>query len=280
MKKAEFISVLRLIRDTIYPEIKNGMEDNQRNRDIIRQVEAKIVTIVNAIEDKVNKVEGAYIKVTNTLPVDANGNAVQASLVYSPTTNTYTLNVPTGSTGDEGEKGDKGDKGDTGSKGDTGEKGENALQMQVKGNKKPADILALTGMANGDAYVATESGQDSQSIPVSKGDILRYNGTEWITLGAIKGEKGDTGVQGNSGKDGVKGDKGDKGEKGDLGQKGDKGDQGVQGAAGKNAIDGIDGQDGKDGAKGDKGDKGATGKPTPGVITGSLNGGVLKLTLH
>lgn len=131
------------------------------------------------------------------------------------------------------------------------------------------------------------TGSDWDSYIV-KGSLYVWDGTSWVNVGEIKGEKGDTGVKGDTGAVGPKGDSGFsptvnvnhqtreivivsdegsvsisfdelKGETGPQGVKGDTGDTGVKGDTGMKEDTVAKGDTGSQGIKGDKGDTGAKG---------------------
>lgn len=128
-----------------------------------------------------------------------------------------------------------------------GEKGDTGANVTIKGSYDSYDDLIREH----------PTGSDWDSYIV-KGSLYVWDGTSWVNVGEIKGEKGDTGVKGDTGAIGPKGDSGFsptvnvnhhtreivivsdegsvsisfdelKGETGPQGVKGDIGDTGVKG---------------------------------------------------
>lgn len=160
---------------------------------------------------------------------------------------------PQGVQGIQGPKGDQGMQGAQGLKGDKGDDGVDGSGVTILGSDTIVNIKAKSGTP-GDMWISTDTGTDSAGTPVAIGDGIVYEGTQWLTVGPIRGPKGD---------------KGDKGDIGNTGAKGDQGVQGIQGVEGPQGIQGIQGPKGDQGIqgvqglKGDKGDKGDTGAQGP-----------------
>ncbi|MFI1770124.1 hypothetical protein ACH5TX_00170, partial [Flavobacteriaceae bacterium MEBiC06459] len=120
-------------------------------------------------------------------------------------------------------------------KGDTGEQGADGGGVTVQGSDTLANIFLKDNTVPGLMWIALDSGTDQGGNAVAIGDGLVSNGTQWITVGQIRGPQGP---------------------KGDKGDTGDQGIQGIQGVAG---LDGVDGATGPKGDKGDTGEQGADG---------------------
>ena len=126
----------------------------------------------------------------------------------------------------------------------------------LKGKDTEANILAKVDMVAEDLWIA---------IDTLDGWI--YDGSVWINVGPLQGQKGDIGNKGDKGDKGDQGIQGLKGDQGLIGPKGDKGDQGDIGLTGPQGEKGLDGVVSFDlltpeqqlflkGENGDKGDKG------------------------
>ena len=139
---------------------------------------------------------------------------------------------PIGVTGSTGAQGPKGDTGAQGPKGDTGAQGAAGTGMNIKGTVANAAALPPTGNAQGDAYVANDTGHvwvwDSAT-------------SSWIDAGDIQGPQGPVGSQGPQGPAGPQGPQGIKGDTGAQGLPGDPGVQGPEGPAGPQGPTGPQG---------------------------------------
>lgn len=116
------------------------------------------------------------------------------------------------------------------------------------------DYLGVSGGGSGmqikdvfmtldELYEAFPEGDTSMYQVIDRGGEIymwseRYG--EWVSMGALKGEKGEPG------KKGEQGEPGPQGEKGEPGPQGIQGPPGKDGAAGKDGADGADGSDGAD----------------------------------
>jgi len=124
----------------------------------------------------------------------------------------------------------------------------------MKGSVPDTAALPAGGNTQGDAYIV----QLDDSLHI-------WDGSAWVSGGAIQGPQG---AQGNTGPAGPQGDKGEPSTVvGPAGQKGDQGAQGNTGPAGPTGPQGIQGDKGEVGTQGNagpagpQGDKGATGSP-------------------
>ena len=154
---------------------------------------------------------------------------------------------PQGLKGDTGAQGPKGDQGLQGNTGATGPQGSAGLGMNIKGNVASASALPPTGNAQGDAYVANDTGHVwvwDATVPPAK----------WVDAGLIQGPQGVAGPIGPQGPAGPAGPKGDQGVQGTQGPTGTTGPQGIQGPIGP--VGGV-------GPKGDTGDAGPQGPAGP-----------------
>ena len=90
----------------------------------------------------------------------------------------------------------KGDKGDTGAQGDTGAVGATGISVNVLGSDTVINIKAKTAVAVGDAWIATDTGTDSDALAVVVGDRLRATDTatpsHFVNVGTDKGADGIT----------------------------------------------------------------------------------------
>ncbi len=136
------------------------------------------------------------------------------------------------------------------------------LEVAITGSDLVVNILAIVDPADGEVWIALDSGVDSLGDPVAQYDGMIFDGTNWIGIGPLQGPQGVQGVQGPIGATGPQGDQGDQGIQGDTGDTGNTGNQGIQGDQGDQGIQGIQGDmgdQGIQGVQGDQGDTGATG---------------------
>lgn len=105
----EFISVLRKIRDEIYPEILESQSSVSSDRTAIELISSDVDAVREASElaiSAVSEIEN-LTATAQTLAVGA-----QASASYNPSTGVLTVGLPSGEDGVDGIDGEKGDKGD------------------------------------------------------------------------------------------------------------------------------------------------------------------------
>lgn len=129
----------------------------------------------------------------------------------------------TGATGPQGPKGDKGDKGETGTQGPRGEQGIQGIQgpkgdpgeagprgpAGADGERGPKGDAGASGADGATWYVGIDyptnakigdlwlyNGTSAHPDEYRKGDVSRYNGSSWIVIFNIKGEKGADGADG------------------------------------------------------------------------------------
>ncbi|RLB79047.1 MAG: hypothetical protein DRH06_00060 [Deltaproteobacteria bacterium] len=157
---------------------------------------------------------------------------------------------PAGTPGLDGPPGPEGPEGDEGPRGPAG------TGINILGSDTVANIIAKTAAEVGDSWIATDTGFDSDGLPVIPEDVLRATNTaspsHWVNLGPLEGPEGPQGTPGNDGTDGVDG--------ADSTVPGPQGDPGIQGEQGDPGIDGTDGADSTvPGPQGDPGDQGIPG---------------------
>ncbi len=288
--KPEFISLLRDIRDRIYPTLDLAYIDMKAMYD---EGIAKMGTLdlvyddIRVIEKNVKSIEAKMSSISvgtvSTVVTNPDGSHGIASANYEPTTSVLNLSIPAGSTGA------------TGSIGSTGVQG-------VEGQK------GVQGLQGAIGHIGVDGTQGIQGIKGDDGDEgpTGPTGSQGTTGGA-----GPQGIQGAIGPDGLIGAQGpaglgidivgtdtvanvklkpsthpgeswlvsDGGLDGDglnvragdvlraTGSKwinigpiqGPKGDQGITGTTGSQGIQGADGTQGVQGIQGEKGIQGATG---------------------
>lgn len=135
--------------------------------------------------------------------------------------------------GDQGIQGIQGPIGLTGLTGDQGIQGEQGSGVTIQGTDTIANILLKTN-TEGHMWVSTDSGLDDLGNTVTAGDGIVSAGTDWYTVGPVRGPTGPQGIQGIQGIQGVQGIQGD------IGLTGDAGADGIDGT---NGVDGVDGSD-------------------------------------
>lgn len=174
---------------------------------------------------------------------------------------------PQGLTGPTGPKGDQGDIGNTGPIGATGPSGSG---IDVQGSDTIENIVIKANVA-GHMWISTNTGLDELGNTVGIGDGIVSEGSNWITVGPIRGPEGPAGPKGDDGNTGATGSTGDigpQGIQGDPGPEGPQGDQGIQGQTGPQGdvgetgpqgIQGIDGPQGAEGPQGVEGEQGIQG---------------------
>lgn len=142
----------------------------------------------------------------------------------------FTFYLPKGLKGDQGPQGPAGPQGPQGDKGDKGLDGKDGTSVEFKGTCVPGTLDFTTEGNEGTIKTVT-----GDTISGTTGDGYLYEGklavcvegTTFLYVGSIKGEKGDTGIQGPPGIQGPAGPQGIPGPQGDTGPKGDKGDAGT-----------------------------------------------------
>ena len=180
-----------------------------------------------------------------------------------------------GETGDQGIQGETGadsdvpgPQGETGDQGIQGEQGEQGVGVNILGRDIVLDITARQAALVGDAWIATDTGVDSEGSAVAADEALRaidtLNPSTWVNIGAIQGPQGDLGDQGIQGEIGPDGPQGDIGPDGPQGEIGPDGPEGPEGPAST-----VPGPDGPDGPQGDDGNGWTSGayNPDNGIVT-------------
>ena len=142
-------------------------------------------------------------------------------------------------------------------------KGDNTVMAAI--SIEVQEVRDIDGMIIGGGVILKDVLSSESELPSNpslgsgylvSGNLLVWDGVNWVDVSDIRGEQG---IQGLKGDKGDKGEQGIQGLKGDKGDKGDTGLQGIQGEKGDQGIQGLPGTDGATGNKGDKGDKGDTG---------------------
>lgn len=170
-----------------------------------------------------------------------------------------------------GPQGPKGDTGPQGPQGDTGPQGPAGTGVSIKGSVPTSADLPTTGNAEGDGYLAEDTGH-----------LWVWDGTAWTDSGEIRGPEGPQGPKGDTGDTGATGPQGDPGATGATGPQGDTGPAGADGASAYEVAvadgftgtedewlaslvgpQGPQGDTGATGPQGDPGEPGATGETGP-----------------
>jgi len=119
----------------------------------------------------------------------------------------HLLNPEPGPEGPPGLRGPIGPVGPIGEDGPDGPQGEPGLGINILGSDTVANILARVAVEIGDAWIATDTGTDSNGVPVAINDILRASDintpTSYANIGPILGPEGPTGPIGPEGPIGV-----------------------------------------------------------------------------
>ncbi len=248
--KPEFISLLRDIRDRIYPECNTKYNEIGVIYADTKVIEANIVLMYTDIQQIRASIHAITIGTVTTINVNPDGSHGNASASYDALTSTLNFGIPVGDTGvkgDPGIDGIDGLAGDQGPMGLTGPQGAAGLGTDVQGSATVTTITGKDPSTVGIAWIATTVGLDDDGLSVEVDDVLRATGTKWVNIGPIQGPAGDQGIQGMQGVAGPTGPIGLNGEIGSTGNKGDTGLTGAQGAIGDTGIQGIQGEIGPEG---------------------------------
>ena len=155
----------------------------------------------------------------------------------------------TGPAGPQGETGPQGIQGETGPVGPVGPEGPQGIQgvqgepgvdgtsLTVAGSDTIENIL-LKPHIPGEMWISTNSGIDSAGTTVEAGHGIISQGSEWITIGFVRGPQG---IQGQEGPQGVQGEVGPQGPQGIQGDQGAMGPVGPTGATGSTGATGPQG---------------------------------------
>ncbi len=230
--KPEFISVLRDIRDRIYPEISSNYTSiatwytdiGEMNDDISEKYDEIVL-----IDQNMKAID---IGTVSTIDVNPDGSHGIATASYNANDSTLNLGLPAGSDGEKGDTGAAGNDGSDGIQGvtgATGPEGPAGTGIDIQGTDTVANILAKGHTTAGLSWLASDSGVDDDGLAVAIGDVLRSTGAKWVNIGPIVGPQGDQGIQGETGTQGIQGEAGFTGP---AGVKGDIGEQGIQGTPG------------------------------------------------
>ena len=310
--KPEFISLLRDIRDRIYPEL-----DNQYNEvDVMYQrllqmqqdvdvVYADIRTIESNIESIQTQIHGISIGTVNTVPVNPDGSHGIANADYNPLTSKFDFSIPAGSNGIRGLKGDTGAQGVQGTKGDQGVQGLQGVigaagPTGAEGSRGPAGIEGPKGNTGAQGVTGNTGVQGLQGHHGADGMIgpqgpagtgIDIKGHDTVSAIKLKpsGIVGESWIATDTGLDDdglsvlvghVLRATGAKwisigpieGPAGAQGAKGDNGDQGIEGPTGIQGDQGIQGDKGEQGDEGPKGIQGIKGDEGPQGIQGEAGG--------
>lgn len=288
--KPEFISLMREIRDTMYPEIVIAYDSVTTSEKAISDMYAEIVVINDRIVDINNSIKAITMGTVITVENNPDGTHGDAAARYNATLNKFEFDIPAGSKGNDGLqgiegvegvqgiqglKGDTGDKGDTGAQGSTGPTGSQGTQgvagatgatgsqgpsgigIDIQGTATLTEIMGKPFNVVGQSWLTSTAGIDSDGLPVDVGDVMRATGSKWITVGPLQGPEGPQGIQGDEGTigpEGATGPEGIQGIQGTTGAKGDTGDTGAQGVKGDKGDIGLTGDTGATGAVGPKGE--------------------------
>ena len=151
-----------------------------------------------------------------------------------------------GPIGPQGPQGEVGPQGVQGPNGLPGPRGPQGTGLQIEGQVATRnDLSSISNPANGDIYVVS----DTEELAV-------WDGSFWVYIQRLRGEKGpegDTGPQGPQGEQGEQGIAGPQGLTGPQGTQGPPGPQGIKGdpgAAGANGAQGLQGPQGPVGPQG------------------------------
>lgn len=288
--KPEFISIMREIRDTMYPEIVTAFESIAISEEAITNMYEEIVIINDRIVDINNSIKSITMGTVLTIANNPDGTHGDAAARYNGTLNKFEFDIPAGAKGNtglqgstglegaqgiQGLKGDTGDKGDTGAQGSTGPTGSQGAQgvagatgatgsqgpsgigIDIQGTATLTEIMGKPFNIVGQSWLTSTAGVDSDGLPVDVNDVMRATGSKWITVGPLEGPEGPQGIQGDEGTvgpQGATGPEGIQGIQGTTGAKGDTGDTGAQGVKGDTGEQGLVGETGTTGAVGPKGE--------------------------
>ncbi len=296
----EFISVLRDIRDRIYPTIDAAYDDISIKYSEINQIQTSIDVIyadIREIETNIEEISNNMSNITMgtviTVENNPDGSHGIAAATYSALTSTIELSIPAGS------KGEKGNIGVTGAQGVQGETGTQGVQGPA-GSIGPAGIQGIQGVdgptgatgpigstgsqgatgsdgPQGIQGIAGADGLDGDQGPAGIGVDIRGTDTVENILLKPHTSTGESWISSNAGldDDGLNVVEGDvlratgtkwinigpiQGPHGETGATGITGDQGATGAQGIQGIQGIQGETGIQGDIGLTGSQGSIGE--------------------
>jgi hypothetical protein len=135
-----------------------------------------------------------------------------------------------------GPPGPQGPVGPNGVPGVTGPKGDPGPPLQVKGTVPSSSSLPTISNANGDLWIAVDTGHG-----------WAWSGAGWIDVGPVRGPSGPAGAQGSAGPQGIQGNPGPAGSTGNQGPIGPSGSPGVKGDPGIQGTPGASGPQGPPG---------------------------------
>ena len=294
--KPEFISLLRDIRDRVYPELSHNYDEVERMYNELILLQSSVDVIyqdIRTIESNIVSIEQSIhaisVGVVNTIDVNPDGSHGIASAVYNSLTAKLDFGLPAGSDGARGIPGNKGDqgvqgvdgpigpKGDQGNVGNTGPQGIQGIDGQrglvgPKGDTGQQGVTGSTGAQGSIGPVGPDGNIGPQGVPGLGVDI---KGSDTVSVIKAKPSNNvgeawiatDTGLDDN----GLSINVGDvlraTGAKwitigpitGPQGQQGNIGPQGIQGIQGQQGIQGDQGSQGDKGIQGDKGQNGSQG---------------------
>ena len=199
---ADFITVVRDIRDNLYPDIVI-----KHDAIVVMRDQAQVSATASA-----TSASNALTSEQNASVSEQNASASESSATASEVASANSANLASLSE----LKAYKWAEETEDTEVETGEYSAKhwAIKAQIAsvsvanvlGSDTVANILAKPTPTAGDAWIATDTGTDSESTAVAIGDIVRYNGTNWINIGAIQGEQGIQGIQGIQGTQGADGE--------------------------------------------------------------------------
>lgn len=97
----EFISVLRDIRDTKYPQINTWFNSIFSMNSNVESIEANVEAIQVDVTNKNNSIKSiSVVNPVTSVPNQPNGNAGSANVIYNPITNQFEFYIPIGEKGE------------------------------------------------------------------------------------------------------------------------------------------------------------------------------------
>ncbi len=169
----DFISVLRAIRDTFYPQISIWHTECQ-------EMYTECTEVIKP------DIDNKWLEMTNIynamLVISAQATTVEfdqpATALYDPNTGLMSFDIP---------------------------RGEPGYGLQFEGQDTIENILLITPDTQGETWQSTNAGFMSDgTTPVAIDDIIICTGTEWVNAGPMRGPQGEQGNQGIAGANGEK----------------------------------------------------------------------------